>query len=122
MTTSLVEFEEALMMWEYGKWARTAWERPLKMPGWVKEIKTLDREPDLGRIIGNIDDEYGERLDRKIAVLNQDGLINADILVNIYVNLMNVEQCAKDLKTTKHTVRDSRKTSLAILFGSMCKY
>lgn len=117
----MVELEETLRLWEWGKWARSAWLRPMKMPGWVKEIKTLDREKTLGRIIGDIPDEYGEFLDRKISVLNKENLINADVIVNIYVNLRSVDETARDMKVSKHTVRKEREGAIRTLYGNMAK-
>lgn len=122
ITTTLAQLEDGTAIWGWGKWARTAWVREMKMPGWVKEIKTLDRERELNRIIEDISDEYGEMLDRKISEMGKDGAINPDVLVNIYVNLMPVPVCARDLKLTNHTVRQERQTALAMLWGSLSKY
>ena len=114
--TTYEQMESVLRVWEWGKWARSAWGQPLKPPGWVKEIKTQDREKDLKRIIGTISDDYGSALDSYISALPEEF---RDTLVNLYVNLLPAREAAKDQKTTTYRVRNNRDVALGILYGAL---
>lgn len=115
-TITTGDYEEALRLWGWGAWARTAWIRPLKQPGWVKQIKTLDRETELRTVITPIDDRYGQELDAKISRLPEQ---YRDILVNIYVNLLSVHDTARDMQLSRYTVTKEQDRALALLYGGM---
>lgn len=115
-TISVEDMEEALRMWDYGAWARTAWPRALKPPPWVRHIKTLDREKELRRYFRPISDDYGEKLDSMISKLPD---AQRDILINIYVNLLSLKEAIEDAESTYHVVSSERRGALQMMYGAL---
>jgi hypothetical protein len=120
-TISVSDFEDALKMWSWGKWARSCWFKT-KYPEWVKRMTGIrkDTEQEVkGRYIPPIDDAYGEKLDAAISRLPE---LTRDVLVHIYVNRLEVSDVAKDLETSQYVVRDERKMGLSMLYGRMVNF
>ena len=119
-TITISDLEAALYFWEFGAWARTAWVDPVKTPGWVKQItRTQDREKDLRRYHGTIDDEYGRQLDAAISRLPEQ---QRDILVNIYVNLLSRRLAAKDLKISQLVLEKEQLVALSLIYGNFYQF
>ena len=118
VTITISDFEDALNIWGWGRWARSCWFRT-KYPEWVKMVVGVRKDADpesFGRFIPEITDEYGETLDRAVSRLPER---HRDVLVHFYVNRLETSEIAKDLNTSRYIVRQEREIALSILYGRL---
>ena len=114
---SIQDFEDTLLMWEWGKFARSAWFRT-KYPEWVKRMTGVRKEESKAAQmpIGDIEPDYAYALDREIARLPE---MLRDILVHTYVNRLTMSDIAKDLEVSKKAIESNKVAALGILYGRL---
>ena len=108
---------ESLQLFEWGKWARNSKDLPtLSMPSWVRQIKTLDRENNPNRYVGDIDEAYALELDSRIARLDERDRI---VIVLYYVNRLTWRAMEKRTKSPLSSLREIHNLVVARLYGQM---
>lgn len=109
----------ALMLWEYGKWARQCDAVPrLKPPSWAREMveSGQDREKTLVRVLKDISDEYAMQLDRTIAGLQP---ILKGFIIVYFINNVPISKIAKYLEISETSVRGIKSSAVDQIYGAL---
>lgn len=110
--------ENALLMREWGKWARNAELDNLGFarPSWVAEVATKypESSKDVDECLPDISDEYGLLVDRCLSGM-QD--YSRSLIVLYYERRLGLNNIARILKKSRQRVSTDRDCALSALYG-----
>lgn len=118
VSLNTVSLENALLMREWGKWARNAQTTRLgfgRQP-WVAEIPSsyVDDNNDADECLPDISDEYGMLIDRALLALDA---YSRTLIVLYYQRRVGLNRIAKILHKSRQRIATDRDCALSALYG-----